>query len=446
MIKKQPPVAIGSTAQISFPDLGIENVPAKVDTGADSSSIWASDIKVSGGKLSFRVFGTGYVHYRRKVFTHNIFKATSVKNSFGQKEFRYKVKLKVKIGPKVISAWFTLANRALNKYPVLLGKSTLKGRFIVDVSKKDTFSQKPEEHKVLVLSSKPDLMRSFLEKVSNYNEDKVIYTCHDYNLLYDIFSGDTTVRDLVIGTDVSSYSYVYFKSRSKNAEFASALAGYLNFHSVPFSDIEVGLSGSTSKLTEYMKLASHGLSVPRTICAKPKELLKNYKYTKTSLGLPLVLKEISSDRGKNNYIVSNKKEYQSILADCPAEHIYLAQEHIPNEGFYRVQIFGKEVGLSVWRSPEFHTDKLKKHLNKPFNGANVSMVPVGELPTEVQNLAVRAAVLMNRQVAGLDILQDKHTKEWYILEVNNAPQIRKGHFVEENAKAFARFIDKELSS
>ncbi|MEI9914427.1 MAG: hypothetical protein WDN66_05680 [Candidatus Saccharibacteria bacterium] len=36
---------IGSTTTISIPAGGIVDLPAKVDTGADSSSIWASDIK-----------------------------------------------------------------------------------------------------------------------------------------------------------------------------------------------------------------------------------------------------------------------------------------------------------------------------------------------------------------------------------------------------------------
>jgi D-alanine-D-alanine ligase-like ATP-grasp enzyme len=51
---------------------------------------------------------------------------------------------------------------------------------------------------------------------------------------------------------------------------------------------------------------------------------------------------------------------------------------------------------------------------------------------------------MGRQVAGVDLVQDKLSGTWYILEVNNAPQLRSGSFVDEKAAMIAKFFDKEL--
>ena len=130
------PVHIGSKEYISFPSADISDVPAKIDTGADSSSVWATDIREEqDGSLSFKLFGPGSRHYSGEVITADSFKITQVTNSFGQKEERYKVMLKTFIGGRLIKVNYTLADRSRNRYPVLIGRKTLHKRFIVDVSK-----------------------------------------------------------------------------------------------------------------------------------------------------------------------------------------------------------------------------------------------------------------------------------------------------------------------
>jgi len=51
---------------------------------------------------------------------------------------------------------------------------------------------------------------------------------------------------------------------------------------------------------------------------------------------------------------------------------------------------------------------------------------------------------MERQIAGADMIQDKTTGKWYILEVNSSPQMRTGSHIDEKVSEFAQFIDKEL--
>jgi hypothetical protein len=55
-----------------------------------------------------------------------------VANSFGHEETRYEVPLRVKVGSKVFTSPFTLADRSKKVYPVLLGRKLLNGRFVVD--------------------------------------------------------------------------------------------------------------------------------------------------------------------------------------------------------------------------------------------------------------------------------------------------------------------------
>ena len=129
-------VIIGRSEALSFVDLEIPSVPAKVDTGAYRSAVHASDISEEDGVLSFTLLGghpqCDAMSKRISVKSYNI---VGIRNSFGQREDRYEVKLKAKLGPKVFFAQFTLADRSQNVYPILLGRKLLSHRFLVDTGR-----------------------------------------------------------------------------------------------------------------------------------------------------------------------------------------------------------------------------------------------------------------------------------------------------------------------
>ncbi len=135
---------IGSTEYVEI--AGVKNIPAKIDTGADSSAIWASDINISeDGALIFCLFDQKSPLYTGKKLKTRDFAAKMVRSSHGDTEVRYRVKLKLKIASKSFETNFTLANRSRNKFPVLIGRRTLhKKGFIVDVSKSSVARQKPK--------------------------------------------------------------------------------------------------------------------------------------------------------------------------------------------------------------------------------------------------------------------------------------------------------------
>jgi len=127
---------IGRSEFLSFVEYGIEKVPTKTDTGAFRSAVHASNIEVNDdGTLSFDLLGghpvCGTLATRLTVSDYT---KVWVANSFGQREERFEVKIKTKLGPKVFLARFTLADRSKKIYPVLLGRKLLNHRFIVDSS------------------------------------------------------------------------------------------------------------------------------------------------------------------------------------------------------------------------------------------------------------------------------------------------------------------------
>jgi len=128
---------IGRVEKISFPELDIKNVHAKIDTGADLSSIWATGVHEENGVLRFKLFGKKSPFYTGKQieFQAPHYLLTRIANSFGHRELRYVVKLQLKLGGKTIVGTFTLSDRSKKTYPILIGRKLLNRKFLVDVSK-----------------------------------------------------------------------------------------------------------------------------------------------------------------------------------------------------------------------------------------------------------------------------------------------------------------------
>jgi hypothetical protein len=123
-----------------------DHVPAKVDTGADRSAIWASKVKVSpDGVLSFALFGLGSPHYTGKLFKRTDFAVAKIKSSNGTTELRYRTHLTVTIGGRTIRSLFYLADRSTQKFPILIGRRTIRGKFVVDVRQATIKLQKPRK-------------------------------------------------------------------------------------------------------------------------------------------------------------------------------------------------------------------------------------------------------------------------------------------------------------
>ena len=129
-------VIIGRSEVLTFIGTDAVNVPAKTDTGAYRSAVHASNIVVNpDGTLSFDLLGAHPVCGKMALqMTVSEYKTVWVANSFGHREERFEVKLKVKLGPKIFMAKFTLADRSKKIYPILLGRTLLNDRFLVDTS------------------------------------------------------------------------------------------------------------------------------------------------------------------------------------------------------------------------------------------------------------------------------------------------------------------------
>ena len=125
----KPKTIIGSEEFVSFPELGVKVIHARVDTGAATSSLGVKWIKEEEGVVSCL--------FNKQILTFDNFKKKTIKSSFGHTEERYVVKILINVLGRKVRTDFTLANRSKMKFPILLGRKLLKSKFIVDVDLKN---------------------------------------------------------------------------------------------------------------------------------------------------------------------------------------------------------------------------------------------------------------------------------------------------------------------
>jgi hypothetical protein len=128
---------IGRREFVDFPTLGISGIEAKIDTGAYTSSLHCDSISIgqSSGKtvLRFTVKFQNEKDAEIREYVFDEFSRKKIKNSFGEMEERYIIKTIIKIGQKSILSRLSLTNRGNMRYPVLIGRKPLKGKFLIDV-------------------------------------------------------------------------------------------------------------------------------------------------------------------------------------------------------------------------------------------------------------------------------------------------------------------------
>ena len=125
--------------------LGQKEIPAKIDTGADSSAIWVSNVKITKDNiLKFKLFDKQSPFFTNKTISRKDFRVVATRSSHGDQKIFYRTHIPMTIEGRKIRVLFTLADRSNNQYPILIGKRTIKNRFIVDVSKKLIQNHKPK--------------------------------------------------------------------------------------------------------------------------------------------------------------------------------------------------------------------------------------------------------------------------------------------------------------
>lgn len=130
------PQILGWREWIGFPELGIPQIKAKVDTGARTSCLHAFLVE------PFEKEGAQWVRFD----IHPIQGDTSesircealvrdqrvIRDSGGHEELRYVIETTISIGETCLSIEVTLTDRDSMRFRALLGRTAIRGNFLVD--------------------------------------------------------------------------------------------------------------------------------------------------------------------------------------------------------------------------------------------------------------------------------------------------------------------------
>ncbi len=127
---------IGLREWINLPQLGMVGLRAKIDTGASTSCLHASDIQPfdRGGEPWVRFTAhLGTLVQRRHRCEAPLVSLKTIKSSNGQTQSRYVIRTPVTLGEREWLVEFTLTCRKTMRYRVLLGsKALVDGQLLVN--------------------------------------------------------------------------------------------------------------------------------------------------------------------------------------------------------------------------------------------------------------------------------------------------------------------------
>jgi len=133
--------SIGRKDKGDFPKLGLKSIDIKIDTGAYTSAIHCHKIslkKIDGEEfLTFTLLDPSHKQYNNKELSTSDFKVKRVKSSFGSSEKRFVIKTNIRLFGKTHPIELSLSERGEMRFPILIGRKYLMGKFIVNPSKYD---------------------------------------------------------------------------------------------------------------------------------------------------------------------------------------------------------------------------------------------------------------------------------------------------------------------
>lgn len=432
---------IGRAEKITLKEFGVHDIPAKIDTGADSSSIWASGISEENDELRFVLFAPGAAYYTGKVITldSDHFSVTRVENSFGHRETRYKIKLSIIVKGRTIKATFTLADRSKKTYPILLGRRLLNGKFLVDVRSGEPLveeeSAKTEKlrlditgakngnvvtHKnarplkIAILSKGPanyttkrlyDVaqQRGHYVKIVNYAK---CYVSIEKNQPVVRYKGKTLEKfDVIIPRIAQSYT-----------KYGTAIVRQFESQDGTFTtSTSIAINRSRDKLRAYQVLAKAGVGIPKTVFAR--ETANFEDVIELAGGTPLIIKVARGTHGNGVVLAETPKAAKAVMQAFYVEGVnFLVQEFIKESAGedIRALVVGNRVVASVKRQSLDGDFRSNTH-----QGGQGAMV---KLTDEERKTAVRAARAMGLPICGVDIMRSERGP--LVLEVNSSASIK----------------------
>lgn len=273
---------------------------------------------------------------------------------------------------------------------------------------------------------------SFAERVrKNIDEDVKIETAEISELFFELSREKVAIYHPEKNFDLRDFDLVVIRHIGKMSVEAHAITQYCENFGVKYTDEYLNRLLLDNKMsTEFLLWFAGIKNWPHTFYGNLSEMKRRF----AEFGGRAVLKDNEGSKGRLNFLVNSETDIQRIYDENP-EKRFVLQEFIPNDGDLRVLIFSGRPALVIKRKSDGDS-----HLNNTSQGGRAMIIPFEKIDSEIFDISKKAAEVSKLQVAGVDVMIDSRSGEIYLLEVNNAPQVSSGSFVEEKAKKYADML------
>ncbi len=446
---------IGSEEWCVFEELGIPAIKARVDSGAKTSSIQATNIKLyNKGSQEWVRFEVNPIQENRSIAIEckaRLVDRRTVKSSSGISEERLVVKTPVKLGDLIFDIELTLASRDTMEFRMLLGREALSERYIVnpaqsynvqgftdeEITKKYApFLKEKSGLKIALLASNPELYsnKRLIEAATARGHEIVFLNVELAYMKLDAHSPEIRYRG---GNILNEFDAVIPRIKPSVTFYACALIRQFDNLGVYCQNSAEAISQSRDKLFASQLFSKNDIHIPITGFAKSpmdtKDLIKMVN------GAPLIIKLLESTQGKGVVLAETNKAAESVINAFKSVNTnILVQEFIKEANGQDIRCFvvnGKVVA-SMQRQAEKGEFRANIH-----QGGKASII---KITAEEKKLALKAAKILNLAVAGVDIIRSN--KGPLLLEVNSSPGLEgiENATGKDIANAMIMAIEKKL--
>lgn len=423
-------IIIGGEEWCAFPALHIPAIKARVDSGAKTSTIHASNIHKFTRKgekwVSFEVHpiqDTRRVTIRCKA---KIIDYRNVKSSSGISEKRYVIQSMLKIGNYQWTIELTLANRDSMGFRMLLGREAMENRVFVDPANSFLLGDYPSEKiselyrhikdvrgglRIGVLASNPELYsnKRIIEAGRERGHEMIFLNVQHCYMKLDAPDSEVRYRG---GRSLNSLDVIIPRIRPNLTFYGCALLRQFDSLGIFCANTWEAIGRSRDKLFASQLFAQNGIHIPITGFAK--SALDTNDLISMVNGAPLIIKLLEGTQGKGVVLAENSKAAESVINAFKSLNAnILVQEFIKEAEGRDIRCFvidGKVVA-SIQRQAT--KGEFRSNLHQ---GGTASVI---KITTEEKRLAVKAAKVLGLQIAGVDIIRSNRGP--LVLEVNSSP-------------------------
>lgn len=421
---------IGNEEWCAFGELNIPAIKARIDSGAKTSSIQATNIKrvVRNGE-SWVDFEVNPVQDNRSVSVFcsaKIVDTRIIKSSSGTTQKRFVIKTPVTLGDRTFDIELTLANRDSMEYRMLLGREAMQERFLVDPSKHFVMGDYDQEafgqfyrH---LYREKTGLQIGLLATNRNLYSNKRLMEAaqargHEIQFLniqhcYMRLDAQTPEVRYRGGNILDELDAVIPRIRPSMTFYGCALLRQFDSIGTYCLNTAASISQSRDKLFSSQLFSKNGIQIPVTGFAKSP--LETKDLIDMVGGSPLIIKLLESTQGKGVVSAETNKAAESVInAFKSLQANILVQEFIKEADGKDIRCFvvdGKVVASIMRQAPK---GEFRSNIHQGGTAHKV------RITAEERRLAIKATKILNLDVAGVDIIRSN--KGPLLLEVNSSP-------------------------